>query len=91
MNNPRRNLLKGIAFSGAALGTNIAFSFTAAASDPKLLALKGHINHSVASWTYADLSNEELGKAVTAIGFSAIDIVGPKNWPELNRCGVKSE
>ncbi len=56
----------------------------------KLLALKGHITHSVARWTYADLSIEELCKAVTAIGFSAIDLVGPKDWPVLKRYGVES-
>ena len=90
MNNPRRNLLKGIALSGAALGTNIALSFTAAASDLKLLPLKGRINHSVARWTYADLSIEELCKVVTSIGFSAIDLVGPKDWPVLKRYGLES-
>ncbi|MFT6345770.1 MAG: hydroxypyruvate isomerase, partial [Paraglaciecola sp.] len=54
MNNPRRNLLKGIILSGAAMSSNVAFSLAANTSKTKLLPLKGRINHSVARWTYAD-------------------------------------
>jgi hydroxypyruvate isomerase len=90
MNIPRRNLLKGIAISAAAMGSNVAFSDTTKASEPKLLSLKGHVNHSVARWTYGDLSIEELCKAVNTIGFSAIDLVGPKDWPVLKRYGIES-
>lgn len=90
MNNPRRNLLKGMAISAAAMGSNVAFSDTTTASEPKLLPLKGHVNHSVARWTYGDLSIEELCKAVNTIGFSAIDLVGPKDWPVLKRYGIES-
>ncbi|WP_293757141.1 TIM barrel protein [uncultured Paraglaciecola sp.] len=90
MNNPRRNLLKGIILSGAAMSSNVAFSLAANTSKTKLLPLKGRINHSVARWTYADLSIEELCKVVTSIGFSAIDLVGPKDWPMLKRYGIES-
>ena len=90
MNNPRRNLLKGIALTGAALGSNVALSFSGRAYESKLLLLKGHINHSVARWTYGDLSIEDLCKAVNTIGFSAIDLVGPKDWPMLKRYGIDS-
>lgn len=87
---PRRNLLKGMAISAVAMGSNVAFSDTSKASEPKLLPLKGHVNHSVARWTYSDLSIEELCKAVNTIGFSAIDLVGPKDWPVLKRYGIES-
>ena len=90
MNIPRRNLLKGIALSGAAFSSNVALSFSTRASESKILSLKGHINHSVARWTYGDLSIEELCKAVNTIGFSAIDLVGPKDWPILKRYGIDS-
>jgi hydroxypyruvate isomerase len=90
MNNPRRNLLKGLALTGAALGSNGALSFATRASESKSLSLKGHINHSVARWTYGDLSIEELCKAVNTIGFSAIDLVGPQDWPMLKRYGIDS-
>jgi hydroxypyruvate isomerase len=90
MNNPRRNLLKGMAISAAAVGSNVAFSNTVEVSAPKLLPLKGHVNHSVARWTYGDLSIEELCQAVNTIGFSAIDLVGPQDWPVLKRYGIES-
>jgi hydroxypyruvate isomerase len=90
MNNPRRNLLKGLALTGAALGSNVALSFATSAAESKSLSLKGHIKHSVARWTYGDLSIEELCKVVNTIGFSAIDLVGPQDWPMLKRYGIDS-
>jgi hydroxypyruvate isomerase len=90
MNKPRRDLLKGFALTGAALSSNLALGFATTASEPKLLPLKGRINHSVARWTYGDLSIEKLCQAVTTIGFSAIDLVGPKDWPILKRYGIES-
>lgn len=90
MNNPRRNLLKGMALTGAALATTAVVSRGANAAQDKSQPLKGHINHSVARWTYGDLSIEELCQTVTAIGFSAIDLVGPQDWPVLKRYGIES-
>lgn len=52
--------------------------------------MKGNINHSVCAWTYNFLSIEELCQAVKKIGFSAIDLVGPKDWPTLKNHGVFS-
>jgi hydroxypyruvate isomerase len=51
-------------------------------------ALKGHIRHSVASWTYGHLSIEQLCQLVKLLGFSAIDLVGPKDWPTLKKHGI---
>ncbi|MFT6897785.1 MAG: hydroxypyruvate isomerase [Paraglaciecola sp.] len=90
MNNPRRNLLKGMALTGAALATTGVVSRGANAAPYQPQKLKGHINHSVARWTYGDLSIEELCQAVTEIGFSAIDLVGPPDWPVLKRYGIES-
>ena len=90
MNNPRRSLLKGMALTGIALGTNVSLSAAATESESKMLPLKGHINHSVARWTYGDLSIEELCQTVNTIGFSAIDLVGPQDWPTLKRYGIES-
>jgi hydroxypyruvate isomerase len=52
--------------------------------------LKGNINHSVCYWTYNFISLEELCKHVKEIGFSAIDLVGPKDWPTLKKHGIHS-
>jgi hydroxypyruvate isomerase len=48
------------------------------------------INHSVCRWTYDFLSLEELCRTVTEIGFKAIDLVGPADWPVLKKYGVDS-
>jgi hydroxypyruvate isomerase len=89
MNYPRRNLLKGILLTGATVATTSGASVT---SDIVKIQpeLKGNINHSVSRWTYGDLSIEELCQVVKSIGFSAIDLVGPKDWPVLKRYGITS-
>jgi hydroxypyruvate isomerase len=52
--------------------------------------LKGNINHSVCWWTYNFLPLEQLCKTVKSIGFSAIDLVGPKDWNTLKKHGISS-
>ncbi len=92
-NNPRRNVLKGLAISSAALVTSGSMSFSALSSDHARGtsdALKGNINHSVSRWTYGHLTIEELCLLVKSIGFSAIDLVGPKDWPILKQHGIDS-
>lgn len=56
----------------------------------KPLKFKGNINHSVCAWTYSFLSIEELCKVVKEIGFGAIDLVGPADWPTLQKYGIYS-
>ena len=50
--------------------------------------LKGNINHSVCQWTYNFLPLEDLCLAVKKIGFSAIDLIAPKDWPALQKHGI---
>ena len=45
--------------------------------------LKGNINHSVCRWCYNSVPLEEFCAAVKEMGFKAIDLVGPKDWPTL--------
>ncbi len=87
----RRTAIKNFVAGSAALtaGTTLisAFEFTEKTSP---LKLKGNINHSVCRWCYNDLSVEELCKAVKEIGFGAIDLVGPNDWPVLKKYGIYS-
>ena len=78
--------------SGTAVMAAPAFSLeSCAAATPKNVeALKGTINHSVCQWTYNFMSLEELCQTVKNIGFAAVDLVGPKNWPILKKYGVYS-
>jgi hydroxypyruvate isomerase len=92
-NQPSRRLaIKNIVAGTAALGTaGVLSSFsTSEAANQTNMALKGNINHSVCRWCYGDVPLEELCKAVKKIGFSAIDLVGPKDWPLLQQYDIWS-
>lgn len=52
--------------------------------------LKGNIRHSVARWSYGHLPLTELCQLVQSLGFAAIDLVGPDEWPVLQRYGIDS-
>ncbi|NVK54178.1 MAG: TIM barrel protein [Alteromonadaceae bacterium] len=90
----RRDLLKQIVLgiTGASLSHSALAALPAgsklASGEP--LKLKGNIRHSVARWTYGELSVEELCIVAKAIGFSAIDLVGPDGWPTLKKYGIDS-
>ncbi len=59
-------------------------------SEKKMSALKNNINHSVCRWTYNFLPLDELCAVVKKIGFSAIDLAGPKDWETMKKYGVYS-
>lgn len=84
----RRLLMKGAALLTASAALGGKANAGEAPSGP--LTLKGNINHAVARWTYADFSIEQLCQAVKSIGFSAIDLVGPDDWPVLKKYGIDS-
>jgi hydroxypyruvate isomerase len=88
----RRNAIKNILVGSAALGsTSMLSSFTSAENETeKKLKLKGNINHSVCQWCYGSVPLEELCLAVKEIGFGAIDLIGPKDWPILQKHGIYS-
>ena len=87
----RRALMRGAVASAlglsslSALGAELALP-----SNTPTTALKGNISHSVARWTFDFLSVEELCLVVKRLGFSAIDLVGPKEWHILKQHGVDS-
>jgi hydroxypyruvate isomerase len=91
----RRQVLKQLAIGATGVGL-MGRSATLLASDrgdglgAKTAALKGNIHHSVSRWTYGDLSIDELCKVVKELGFSAIDLVGPQDWPIMQQHGVYS-
>lgn len=86
----RRNVLKGLALGGSAMLTAPLHSTASPSSNPEKKMLKGNVNHSVCRWTYSTYSVEDLCKHVKEIGFSAIDLVGPKDWPTLKQYGIFS-
>lgn len=95
MNLQRRKFLSAAAIGSVALSTGVhaassMLGFSEASQPSPMLALKKNINHSVSRWTYGDMSIDELCKAVKSIGFKAIDLVGPEDWPVLKQHGVYS-
>lgn len=86
----RRSVIKSLALGTAAIVAAPALSFTSENEYRKKLKLKGNINHSVCRWTYNFLSLDELCNLVKKIGFSAIDLVAPKDWPTLQKHGIYS-
>jgi len=89
--NTRRDAIKNMVTGSAALiaGGSVLTSYTAEEKQKKY-SLKGNINHSVSRWTFGYLSLDDLCKAVTDFGFSAIDLTGPKDWPTMQRHGIYS-
>ncbi|MFC4232739.1 hydroxypyruvate isomerase family protein [Parasediminibacterium paludis] len=85
----RRTVIKNIlAGSVAASTTGILSSFSSPQAQTS--ALKRNINHSVCRWTYDFLTLDELCQVVNSIGFSAIDLCGPKDWPILKQYNIFS-
>ncbi|MEO6719154.1 MAG: TIM barrel protein [Ferruginibacter sp.] len=91
-NQNRRNAIKSMLVGTAAIGSSTMLSsFTPKENtDETPLVFKGNINHSVCAWCYNFLTLEELCIAVKKIGFSAIDLVGPKDWAVLKKHGIFS-
>lgn len=91
-NSTRRKLLQSMALTGAGVLTampSFAANTSTKGSNMKK-PLKGNVNHSVSRWTYGDLTIEELCQTVKDLGFSAIDLVGPKDWPVLKAHNIDS-
>jgi hydroxypyruvate isomerase len=87
----RREALKKIATGALAAGTVSGLSaHTTIPSSVDDFTMKGNINHSVCRWTYNFLTVDELCVNVKKIGFSAIDLVGPQDWPTLKKHGIYS-
>src|SRR3954466_10371458 len=83
----RRTLIKQLAAGSFAVSS---FEFFQPFVLSKKNQLKNNLNHSVCRWTYNAYSLDELCKIVKEIGFHAIDLVGPKDWPVLKKNDVFS-
>lgn len=84
----RRKLLQSIALgtAGMAVSGKAVARWKASPEDEQ--PLKGNINHSVCSWTYDFLPLDEMCRMVRQLGFSAIDLLAPKDWPTIQQHGI---
>jgi hydroxypyruvate isomerase len=86
MNQSRREALKKMAAGTAGLAT--VGSITSFETEAEAMLWKGNINHSVCYWTHNFLSLDELCTVVKKIGFGAIDLLTPKEWPTAQKHGI---
>jgi hydroxypyruvate isomerase len=87
----RRTLIKNMLTATAAIGAASSLPLVAEANKKdKPLKFKGNINHSVCQWCYNFMPLEDLCKLVKSIGFNAIDLIAPKDWPMLQKFGIFS-
>ncbi len=89
-NEYRRKALKNIIAGTAAFTAGTMLSSFSQGKETAPFLLKGNINHSVCRWCFNQLSVEELCIASKEIGIKAIDLVGPKDWPTLQKYGFDS-
>jgi len=85
----RRDALRAAVMGGVGLAASGLMSACAGESTSPP-PLKGHLKQSVARWTFRNHSIAELCQIVKGIGFAAIDLVGPEDWPTLKAHSVDS-
>jgi len=87
----RRKAIKNLLAGTVAFSAFPSLSMADIASLKKApLAMKGNINHSVCRWCYGSIPMEEFCAAVSAMGLKAMDLVGPADWPMLQKYGLYS-
>lgn len=82
----RKTVIKSLLSTGALLAAGRSWANDAINTDS--YTLKGNINHSVCSWTYSFIPLEELCLLVKKLGFRAIDLLAPKDWPVIQKHGI---
>jgi len=91
MSNNRRKVIKNLVAGSAAMwGAGSITGFAHDLPRENKISLKGNINHSVCQWCFNSMPLEDLCKAVKEIGFNAIDLMAPKDWPMLQKYGIYS-
>ena len=87
-NPSRRRAIKNMMMSSVAIGALSSF-YTEESKEIKS-ALKGNINHAVCRWCYSGIPMEDFCKSAKEIGIKGIDLVGPADWPMLQKYGLYS-
>jgi hydroxypyruvate isomerase len=89
--NPRRRAIKNMVVGSLAMGTAAgAFARSSSSKEQEAYTMKGNINHSVCRWCYGGIPLEALCAGAKKMGIVAIDLVGPKDWPVLQKHGLYS-
>lgn len=89
----RRAAVQGLLTSAAtvgALGLAAACSPSEEQKTTRNEALKGTLKQAVCRWCFQDMPLDQLCAAAKEMGLQGIDLVGPKDWPTLQRYGLES-
>ena len=84
----RRDFIESTAAS--ALGLTVYPSKMTTALKNKKFELKNNINHSVCRWCFEDIPLELFLQTLNNLGIKNLDLVGPKDWPLLQKYGINS-
>src|SRR5579862_425425 len=86
----RRSAIARIAGTAVAAASASLAHRLGAAEEAAGAQLKGRINHSACFWCYRDkkINLEELCIAGKAIGLKSIDLLGPKEFPTIQKHGL---
>jgi hydroxypyruvate isomerase len=86
LNHSRREAIRNILLGSMTINGFSSFDIM----ENQVSARKGNIRHAVCRWCYNSIPLEEFCYAANKIGISAIDLVGPKDWPTLKKYGLDS-
>ena len=87
----RRKAIKKIATGMSAFGAaSLYVNQIKAASSVLPSEINSRINHSACKWCYGDIPLEELCLEGKKMGLKSIDLIGPKDWPIVNKHGMTS-
>jgi hydroxypyruvate isomerase len=82
----RRNMMQIVGLGASALALP---SCTSGQKTAKPAATKGHINHSVAYWCFANhWSFEKTCQIAKSLGLKSVELVGPTDFPTLKKYGL---
>ncbi|MEC5165497.1 hydroxypyruvate isomerase [Flavobacterium sp. PL11] len=88
----RRSVIKNIVAGAVALNipTGLSAAEKSLNTTIKHQKMKGNINHSVARWCFSSIDLETLCIESKKIGITAIDLLGPAEWPIAKKHGLDS-
>jgi hydroxypyruvate isomerase len=80
----RRTLLHTVTGAAAMAAVSSRVAFSTDAQSPA----NSRIKHSACKWCYGNIPLEELAIAGKKIGLSSIELLGPEDWPVLQKHGL---
>lgn len=87
----RRTVIKNVLTGAATItASGMLNPLLASAGTMTVNKLQGNINHAVCRWCFNDMTVEALCAAAKGMGIKGIDLVGPSDWPVLQKYGLQS-